>query len=169
MIALITHPFFLIGFFAALVLSFFPGLWLYEKLLRKKLEQVIVEYKKQIEASQVKIQSTYDKYHQEMEELAKYKEKKIQDIIDEMQKLSDTIKGDFELKEDKLQNIVVQIEQLYNYVENESQNIKSNINELHRLREKNEKLVATNRQLNERLTKKKRQLRNLRGGNNSEN
>jgi len=43
------------------------------------------------------------------------------------------------------------------------------ITELKRLREKNEKLVATNRQLNERLTKKKKQLQNLREEKRDEN
>lgn len=158
MLAIIFDPFFVFGFLAGIVLSFVTGLWIYEKVLRRKLENVVKVYKQNLSNLQ-----------NEIKDLAEHKKSDMQDIVNQLQDMYETQHVEIKLKEEKLINAVKNLDELYSNIANESENIKSNINELYRLREKNEKLVATNRQLNERLTKKKRQLQNLKGGKQGEN
>ena len=136
MLAIIFDPFFVFGFLTGILLSFVTGLWLYEKIFRKKLENVV-------------------------KDLAEHKKSDMQNIVNQLKEMYESQYAEIELKEEKISNAVKKLDNLYSNIANESENIKSNINELYRLREKNEKLVATNRQLNERLTKKKRQVERL--------
>jgi len=150
MLAIIFDPFFVFGFLTGILLSFVTGLWIYEKVLRRKLENVVKVYKQNLSNLQ-----------NEIKDLAEHKKSDMQDIVNQLQDIYEIQHADIELKEEKISNAVKNLDNLYSNIASESENIKSNISELHRLREKHEKIVATNRQLNERLTKKKRQVERL--------
>ena len=161
MLSIFTDTFFVFGFFVGIVLSFLIVFLMYEKIFRQKLEKIIQIYKQNLSNLKDEIENTQDKCCKKIEELAEYKKSDMQNIVNKLQETYESQSEEIEFKEEKLSNVVKKLDELYSNIANESENIKSNISELHRLREKHEKIVATNRQLNERLTKKKKQLESL--------
>ena len=94
-------------------------------------------------------------------------------LLEQYQSRFNEINQNAENLDEKMNKILMgydsRFRSLYDYTERKLTDLGTKIKELKSLKEKNEKLVATNRQLNERLTKKKKQLQNLREGRQDEN
>ncbi len=169
MLAIFTDTFFVFGLFVGIAFSALACWGLYQKILRHKIKDIYKSYRISISNLQQEIQRKFTNLSKEIEELAEYRKNEMQKIVDKSKEDYEWQLEELEFKEAKFLDITKKLEKLYSNIENESEKVKLNINELHRLREKHEKIVATNRQLNERLTRKKRQLQNLKGGKEGEN